>query len=458
MNDELNASEPMVKSADDTWSTSLSCATVSRPASVHELAIPFDPQEFQDPDFRHGFAANHLLSFLPTQLRALRKCDELPQKSLAVKLKTQQSAVSRAEQVDCGHLNISTAIKIGEALDRPFIAYWGTYSELLQHVSCLERNSPAFLASPSFAHDPGFRPGTPPLPSAINAETIFRVQKVLFKWLDTERPDPLAFLRFLAGFDLPVMAAETPAVNVILRAVREWGIAGAAWTRFLRAVANSIRSLGDRIDDGTTFVMAEPLFRFCSEVEGPDHLSQPLENLLDMLDSRASSLTLDLRAAYTAALVRNPSPELHVVLSEGEAKHPVLFFGASVSRETAAERARKTWRLDPKPEVMRTVDRIWGVSVSRPPVDKLRSEIAAILSHSVIAKAPERTRLYLAGSLLYSGLKLGNWMLRTSDYTALVLKDRFGVPIADLPKLAVEPEQKMRLTEVVERSTRISLC
>jgi hypothetical protein len=281
------------------------------------------------------------------------------------------------------------------------------------------------------------------------------VQKALFRWLDTDLPDPVKFLRFLEGFDLPPMGADTPPRNVILRALADWGLAGAAWTRFLRAIARCIQFVRPKLGKESAEV-AESLFHVCREIESPEVLGGQLETTLEVLDSQIGGgatgdfISKDLRAAFTAALVRNSTASLRIILEEqGRGQHPSLFFAAG-EREAAVEKGKMAWKLEPTPELMRMVDRIWGVSFSRPSPQAAKEQIASTLEE-LFQPQSRRGRLYLGSSLLFCGLKRGNWAIPTSNFTAQVLRDRYAVNVLDMPRLATTYEESAFFGEIVNR-------
>jgi transcriptional regulator with XRE-family HTH domain len=409
-------------------------ASVGRPCDVGKLRIPVDSALFADEEFRKGFCSSHLLGFLPSQLRTLRKSEGLSQKDLAKKLNTQQSAVSRLEKVDNGSLNIGTAIEIGEALDRPFIAYWGYYSELLGHVARSEQAPQAFLATAAYRDDPGFFPWKPPVPSA-ESELVRAVQKALFQWLDTPSPDCEALMRFLQGYDLPPVSDTLPPYHWLLLAIREWGLAGGARENFFAAVGGCLDRLGAAVTqrDNVEWDQWVPLFHLCAQLADPARLAKPLYRLFQLLGKAESDgaleVPLDPRVAFGSALLKNPDARLAPVLGPIGGQPRALFAKPSELAEATVRCAHYGLIQRPAAFVESAAMRIYGFQFDETRDPGLRKSTfqertQRALDETLLKDAAAGDLPYHAIALLFWGGNRYKWVSTTFWWTREVLNDQ----------------------------------
>jgi transcriptional regulator with XRE-family HTH domain len=407
-------------------------ASIGRPCDVSRLQLPLDSALFANEEFRKGFCSSHLLGFLPSQLRALRKSEGLSQKDLAKKLNTQQSAVSRLEKVDNGSLNIGTAIEIGEALDRPFIAYWGYYSELLGHVARSEQHPQAFLATASYRDDPGFHPSKPPVPSAED-DQVRAVQKALFQWLDTPSPDCGKLMRFLRGRDLPPISDTLPPFEWLLLAIREWGLAGKARENFFSTIARCLRELATAFRKGTEIDWDQwiPLFHLSAHLSDPPRLADPLYELFELFVNADGRFPLDVRVALRGALLKNPDARLLPrlkALQDGSPSDPFL----AGTREEI-EQARKTagYRAVQHPAgfVKTTALLIQHDQADYVKKETFQKKTLASLRKHLLAGGDVDDIAVHGAALIFRGARYDKWQTRTARWTLEILQKDLQAPV-----------------------------
>ncbi|MBB3930949.1 transcriptional regulator with XRE-family HTH domain [Kaistia hirudinis] len=96
-----------------------------------------------DKDFRTAFAADHVRSWIATQIRALR--EQSPRKwtqaELAEKMGTRQSVISRLEDPDYGKITLATLFEIASALDVPLFVSFVGWSKWLKEMADVSREA-----------------------------------------------------------------------------------------------------------------------------------------------------------------------------------------------------------------------------------------------------------------------------------------------------------------------------
>jgi transcriptional regulator with XRE-family HTH domain len=119
--------------------------------------------KFQDPEYRHAYVESFVDSLISAQIRELRKRRGWDQKTLADKVRTTQSAISRLERPDYSSWRIETLHKLAGAFDVAFIGKFVSFGDALDDI---ERFSLDKLMRPEFSDDPevrGFQAAAVPL-------------------------------------------------------------------------------------------------------------------------------------------------------------------------------------------------------------------------------------------------------------------------------------------------------
>ena len=111
-------------------------------------------REFQDPDYRYGYAESFLNTKIAAQIRTLRESRGKKQAELGVLIGTKQSGFSRFEDVNHSVWKTDTLWKIARALDVRLNISFETFGSLLDEK---ERFSKGSLELPNFKNDPAFQ-------------------------------------------------------------------------------------------------------------------------------------------------------------------------------------------------------------------------------------------------------------------------------------------------------------
>ena len=97
--------------------------------------------ELRDEEYSEGYAESFLDAYIATQIKVLREQRELTQVGLASLLGTQQTVVSRIENVNYSSWNINTLKKIARALKVRLKVSFETYGSLIGEVTSFSRES-----------------------------------------------------------------------------------------------------------------------------------------------------------------------------------------------------------------------------------------------------------------------------------------------------------------------------
>ena len=110
-------------------------------------------RNLRDPEYRHGYADEHLNLTLATQIKVLREQRGWSQGELAHKIGTKQTGVSRLESVNYSRWTIATIKKLAKAFDLRLKVSFEGFGALWEDVLRTSRES---LQRPSFEDDPEF--------------------------------------------------------------------------------------------------------------------------------------------------------------------------------------------------------------------------------------------------------------------------------------------------------------
>ena len=111
-------------------------------------------KEFEDEEYRCGYAESFLSSLIATQMRVLRQQRGFSQKRLAELMGTKQPAISRLEDVNYSTWRVATLKKIARALGVRLKISFETFGDLLHEDIGFTRES---LQRPDFKDDPAFK-------------------------------------------------------------------------------------------------------------------------------------------------------------------------------------------------------------------------------------------------------------------------------------------------------------
>lgn len=100
--------------------------------------------------YRNAYAAEHVKTTTPLQIRTLREQRDWTQGKLAAEAKTTQTAISRTEDPNYGNLTLNNLLKIAAALDVGLLVKLVPFSRLVKEFEDL---SPEAMSAPSFMED-----------------------------------------------------------------------------------------------------------------------------------------------------------------------------------------------------------------------------------------------------------------------------------------------------------------
>ena len=109
--------------------------------------------EFQDPDYRYGYAESFLNTKIATQIKILREQRGKKQSELGVLIGTKQSGFSRFEDVNHPVWKTDTLWKIARALNVRLDISFKSFGSLIDDK---EKFDKASLQCPDFENDPAF--------------------------------------------------------------------------------------------------------------------------------------------------------------------------------------------------------------------------------------------------------------------------------------------------------------
>lgn len=110
--------------------------------------------EFQDPDYRYGYAESFLNTKIATQIKTLREQRGKKQAEIGALIGTKQSGFSRFEDVNHSVWKTDTLWKIARALDVRLDISFKTFGSLMDDKEQFNKES---LECPDFKSDPAFK-------------------------------------------------------------------------------------------------------------------------------------------------------------------------------------------------------------------------------------------------------------------------------------------------------------
>lgn len=108
-------------------------------------------REFADKEYRHGYMASFLETYIATQIKVLREQRRLTQRQLADRAGLKQSVISRLENSNSNLPCPRLLLKLAEALDVCLVVRFESFGEVIKHVDSFGREA---LQRPSYENDP----------------------------------------------------------------------------------------------------------------------------------------------------------------------------------------------------------------------------------------------------------------------------------------------------------------
>ena len=257
-------------------------------------------QEFRDPEYRESYADHHLNSVLATQIRTVREQRGLTQERLAGKIKKQQAAISRIENVNYARWNISTLKKVAGALGCWLDIRLKPWGKL---VDAVDEYSTESLRCDRFEDDPVFWGSVAkgPVP-----EPVRWVQQKLLPWLGSSPSGDLMLVEWLQGRGLPPVGDFDPPHVWIVRAIEIEGPESRhlallrGWLALQIPVALKVAR---GLDDPNAFLTG--LFNLAAVFPMPELFWEPLRALYQELKTGAAEMRDEAKSAFLGALIRN---------------------------------------------------------------------------------------------------------------------------------------------------------
>jgi len=168
--------------------------------------------ELRDKEYREAYADQHVNALLAAQISAIREQRGLTQAGLAERIKKQQPAISRIENVNYARWNIQTLREVANALGCWLDIRFQSWGQLVDDADSYSMET---LRRDRLEDDPVFfgsqAQGQVP-------EPVRWMQKQLFPWLLSNH-DNDQLSRWLRGLDLPSFGDAEPPFVWIGRAV-----------------------------------------------------------------------------------------------------------------------------------------------------------------------------------------------------------------------------------------------
>ncbi len=95
------------------------------------MTLPHDPSALRDREYREAYVEDHVKSYIPYQLRAIREKLRLTQKAFAERIGKPQSVVSRLENTEYGKVTVQTLLDIARGLDIALVMKFASFPEFL---------------------------------------------------------------------------------------------------------------------------------------------------------------------------------------------------------------------------------------------------------------------------------------------------------------------------------------
>ena len=110
-------------------------------------------RQLRDKQFRHAYADEHLNLSIGTQIKAIREKQRMTQATLAEKIGTKQTGISRIESANYNRWSIAVLRKLAEAFDLRLRVSFEEFGTLWKEVDDFSRES---LERCEFKEDPEF--------------------------------------------------------------------------------------------------------------------------------------------------------------------------------------------------------------------------------------------------------------------------------------------------------------
>lgn len=114
-------------------------------------------RQLRDKQFRHAYADEHLNLSLGTQIKVIREKQGMTQATLAERIGTKQTGISRIESANYSRWSIAVLRRLAEAFDLRLRVSFEEFGTLWQEVDDFSRDS---LERRQFTEDPEFEEST----------------------------------------------------------------------------------------------------------------------------------------------------------------------------------------------------------------------------------------------------------------------------------------------------------